>query len=213
MGGSRGVNSIPDDELFHMRQILRDREATPGGFELWVEQDPASSAGPHGRINQPMVAVRRTSTKKIAHFRHDIRRQTWLIAFERDLVAGYFRKPRGSPGRLWGGWNMGQEEQGNPSEAILLERDALRVRLPCDATAAATRDELTEVVEKVYAGMSICYREWAEVERRLPPFPAGRLHDDAGATADLTGEPSSAPRESCRKTRRSIDAPVHHPNG
>jgi hypothetical protein len=87
------VNPIPDDELFHMRQILRDCESTPGDFELWVEQDPASFAGRHGRVDQPMVAVRRTSTKRIAHFRHDLRRQTWLIAFERDLAAECFRKP------------------------------------------------------------------------------------------------------------------------
>jgi hypothetical protein len=67
---------------------------------------------------------------------------------------------------------MGQERQGNPFEAFLLERDALRVRLRCDAPASAIRDELAEVVERVYAGMSICYRERAEVERRLPPVPS-----------------------------------------
>jgi hypothetical protein len=61
----------------------------------------------------------------------------------------------------------------NPFEAILLELDTLRVRLRRDAAAAATRDELAEVVANVHKGMTICYREWAEVERRLPGVPSG----------------------------------------
>ena len=51
--------------------------------------------------------------------------------------------------------------------AILLELDTLRVRLRRDGTAAATREELAEVVAKVHAGMMICYREWGESEKRL----------------------------------------------
>ena len=50
----------------------------------------------------------------------------------------------------------------NPFEAILLELDTLRVRLRRDGTAAATREELAEVVAQVPAGMMIRYRAWAE---------------------------------------------------
>jgi hypothetical protein len=61
----------------------------------------------------------------------------------------------------------------NPFEAILLELDTLRVALRRAGSTAATREELAEVVAKVHEGMMVCYREWAEVERRLPGVPSG----------------------------------------
>jgi cytochrome oxidase assembly protein ShyY1 len=82
-----------DDELFHMQRILIERGYAPEDFEASIEEPPATARSEPSPAFRPLIAVTRKSTKQTSWLPYEPRRSAWLIAFERQLVAGEFGKP------------------------------------------------------------------------------------------------------------------------
>jgi hypothetical protein len=87
------MGTIANDEQRELNEILAARGFVPSQFEASIEDDDVLVPGRVSVWTGHTVIVQRTGTPKLGRYHEGGGEDSWLVIFEKQLVAEKFGKP------------------------------------------------------------------------------------------------------------------------